>query len=260
MTVDLHPYDGLDEDSRSVASTVYNKRPKSPQYHHGSIEFYKYCYDEDLTIKDSGKTVNYQLEDFKNGLLTELSEGLAFRMDQIGYTYEWTLAEDAVQEDIEQYGKRRITFSITDDEFYLNDKIKFDDDKINETPEGTIRLGYQDFEITSISYYSDIKGAMWSEEELKFLTSSPEYDENNSLYIYAKFGANDSWQLAGIYHYIDRRGEVVSEMVKSVSDSEIIFKKNACCTGFRIVFANSFYSSLLRVYPKNMSSSPILFP
>ena len=241
VDVTVCPKDKVDPDSRGSDSAVYTYSAPQPDYPIGHFNFWKYNH---YRYYYNSEVVNYQLGEFRNNEIEEISQNIDYRLDIVGYAYPWTIENGYHSSDVDHYGVNPVTYVITDDEFFFYDLVTAYD-----TPEGTEQLDYHDYEITKVNYDYSASDADWSTSELKFITRSPVYSNDDAIYFYAKFKEDTGWQPAGVFHLKTGVGELLSDKVASLTYTSIVFKKDAGCTGYKIVTSNAFYYTRLNAYP-----------
>ncbi len=236
------PVDDPDNKTTLTSSDNYNYSPPKPVYPIGSFNFWKYnSYRDEYNTN----TVNYQLSEFVSNEIDSISSKMYFHMYTIGYPYPWTIGEGYTSADIEGYGKKKVTYVLTDDEFYFNDSVTPE-----AVPAGTEQLDVNDYDILKLQYSLGFKGAAWNTDKLKFVETDPVYTPDDKVYFYAKFGSDENWSEIGVYHADTGVREITdTARVKSWDDDTIVFQDNAGCVGYRIVSSNSFYYTRIDARP-----------
>ena len=242
VTTVIEPYDGLDSSSSQVTTSFRSYNPPTPVYPIGYFNFWKYNSYSDR--KNTG-VVNYQLTNFYNNQIDSITSNMNFHMYVHGYAYPWTIEDGYSTTEVSHYGKKKVTYELTDDEFYFNDNISD-----TSAPSGTEQLDINDFEIMSLKYTLLFQSAEWDERALKFVLCNPEYTSEEKVYFYAKFGEDETWKEIGVYHLDTGLCQIIDrEKVQSWNGDSIIFNDDAGCVGFKIVSSNAFYYTRIDAYP-----------
>ncbi len=252
----LHPVDSVDDDVVVTSKARYTYSQPTITYPVGNFDFWKYnnySYYHNYK-KYNSEVINYELSEFRNGQIDAIQDKMVYLLEMEGNPYPWTIGRGYSKEDVSHYGEEKVTYVMTDDAFFFADTITAVQDKetyerIYEIPQGTEQLDYHDFEITSVDYKLEVSGAQWNEETLRFEKCHAEYDDDDVIRFYAKFGADSTWYEAGRYYLKSGVGETLSDKVSSITDKGITFTDNAQCVGYQIVISNSFYRTNLQAYP-----------
>ena len=146
VTSVIHPIDNIDSNSSSVSSALFTYSQPKPSFPIGHFNFWKCNSTENYYNSD---VVNYQLEEFANNEIEDIHRNIFFRLNVVGYAYPWTIEDNYSSSDIEHYGKKPVTYVITDDEFFFYDTVN-----ANNIPEGTEQLDCNDYEITKLKSIS----------------------------------------------------------------------------------------------------------
>ena len=190
---------------------------------------------------------DYGLQDLRDGIVDHLSGDIKFFVETASYSYRWTLEEGASTNDLDKYGKRKVTSTLTDDSFYLNDSIEQTEDLRVIIPENTRQLTSEDFSIEYVNYTVNINDAKFNEQDRDFVASPVIYNEDDVIRFYGKFGSSNEWVLAGTYDYYTRTADFDSRYVSALNEAKIVFNDN--CVGYRIEVSNAHYSTTINAYP-----------
>ena len=242
VTSIVAPYDNIDVPTSRISTAFYQyERPKA-KYPVGGGDFWKHNSYGDFR---NTNVVNYQLTEFVNHEIDSITSNLFFHLCGQSNAYTWTILNGHPITDIESYGKRDVTFILTDEEFFFNDSVTK-----STVPEGTERLDSNDYEITAINYEMVFTGAKWDDTILEFIRAIPEYTDEDAACFYAKFGNDEEWSEIGIYHLKSSEREILrSDKIASWEGDTIVFRDGAECVGYRIVAANNFYHTRLEATP-----------
>ena len=230
ITASVTPADGLDAATSATATDTYTYlRPtfSEPIGHFNAWKFgSKYNGDGSYGV------ANYDLDDLKEKEVDYLDDNLHYYVEQVGYPYPWTLEPGASSDQWDKYGKRSVTYVITDEKFTFNG---------NEE-----QLTSDDYEIARLAYSHVMNDARFDETNLKFVSTTVSYTDNDILYFEAKFSGGE-WVSVGTFNLKTNRAEYDADYVESMTDSEIVFKPN--CTGYRVTTTNAHYYTGLYATP-----------
>ncbi len=245
VDVVLDPVDQVDPDTTGTASAVFTYNPPTPWYPTYGASFWKYNHFDYYPYRDY--IANYQLDEFLDGDIDEISENIDYHVHSYGNVYPLTFVDDGYDDEnkYQGYGKKPVTYVITDDQFYFNDSIT----NANNIPEGSELLTSADFEITSLRYSYSANGAVWNEETLRFDTTAATYSDEDAVFFYAKFNDNTDWTSIGTYHLKSGQCEIQSDKVSGFTNGNITFTANAGCVGYKIITSNAFYYTGIHARP-----------
>lgn len=264
------PVDEVDEPTSAKYTRTFSWT--LPTFEHPTGAFYMIKYgDENWEGTWNGsyhyerEYSNYDLDQFQatEDYSSEISD-LEYAVWAYGYPYPWTLADGAVSSDYDQYGVKKVTYDISDSQFYplnsdgtdLKGTTRFEgtaqptsSDLSNATP-----LSSDDYDITDITYnyyfrdVAKVDGKTTIDEDTgKFNFKSQQATSEDVFNIYTKTGTAD-YVLAATYNL--GTGETTFEsgsLVTGVTDSKITFA--AGVDGFRITTSNAYYYSNFCFYP-----------
>lgn len=153
VTAVVTPNDGLDESTDGNAKAIYNHLklvPYEPPVL--PIRFFEFEKSGHHSI------ANYDLDKFAQHEIDSIQNNMDFIVGMEASLYGETLLGTDIS-NIENYGKKPLTYVITDDTFYFYDRIAN-----SNIPEGTEQLDCNDFEITNIKYELDLRGGYWDSQ------------------------------------------------------------------------------------------------
>ena len=190
---------------------------------------------------------DYGLQDLRDGVVDYLSGNIKFLVETSGYGYRYTLAEGASAQELDQYGKRNVTYTLTDEKFYFNDNIE-------ETEDGRVIIGederpltWEDFSVEYADYTVDISDAEFDEQDQDFVSKTVTWLPEDILYFYGKFGDSDEWIAVGSYDLYLNKAEYDHQYVTDLTNTRITFADN--CVGYRIEIANPHFATAIRATP-----------
>lgn len=195
------------------------------------------------SIKKTGGVRNYLLTKFKNNNISRIT-GLTYNVRAGAYSYAYTLEDGADANLPENYGKKDVTFTLVDDEVYLNQE---------ETP-----LTAADYEFSSVAITHDVKVAKYNETIKNFdtYTATAENTASNpvTIYYYAKFDGSNEWTEVGSYTI--GAAEIVNNdinyatLTRSYNTVTITPAGEHTITGYKAETTNKCYSTFFIAKPE----------
>ena len=190
---------------------------------------------------------DYRLEEFKKGIYDYLDGNIRYCFYTIGMPYPRTLEQEASPDDYENYGKKKVNYSITDDTFYYCDAITTEMEEIT-IPPGTTPIGKDDYEIENLTYRIKINDCIYNDKTMRFVMSTGVFNEDDVLYFDAKFDGSDEWvENVASWNLYNNEHTEDPAYVTSASFGKLSFKEN--CTGYRVRTSNAHYRTQMEVYP-----------
>ena len=253
--ISLHPIDNIDSNTEAISSGTYNMKRNNGhaiEYPITSLYFMKYGYNTwSNTLSLKNQPVNYELSEFTDNNIDNIHNNMSYNINMSAYAYLFTIQDGYRKEDTEYYGCKDIKYSITDEDFYLNDSITDDNIRNNILPNDLRKLTYNDFEITSFNYDIAIQSASWI--DYRFVgrpATSNDFENNNTLDFYAKFGSNNNWIKIGSKNMKTNAITKDNNYVKYFSGNSVEFKDNVLCVGIKVETSNKLYSTNINIKPK----------
>lgn len=245
LSVTLHPYDGIDSDSVKLGSAEYTYVKSTAVRPGGSFD-----YRLNDGYNTSSSTVNFQLDEFKNGILNSLDEGLTFNSKLIGYPFPWTVDPNYTLDDFEAYGKVPVTYVSQNENFYFNTNITEQDIK-SGVADSYRKLTADDFKIKSINFDLLCKDKRFDDNVGLFVDKSVNFNDSNTVKVYAKFeDSNNDFVLVGTYNPRNNTYSIKKyNYVSSFYNNNIVFNENVNCIGYKFVTSNAFFNTELYVNP-----------
>ena len=251
--ISLHPIDNIDNDTQTISSGNYKVKPTedhTPIYPINSLSFIKSGVNSS-SLSIMNNPANYELNDFMDGAINDIHSNMTYNLNMSADAYSFTLANDSNIENIESYGQKPIKYTITDEDFYLNDSITDDSIRNNTLPNDLRKLTYNDFEITSFNYGITVQSASWV--DYRFVgrpATSNDFENNNTLDFYAKFGSNNNWIKIGSKNMKTNAITKDNNYVKYFSGNSVEFKDNVLCVGIKVETSNKLYSTNINIIPQ----------
>ncbi len=269
VTATVTPVDGVDKPTSASGSKTWSY--EAPKYvtPTGSFWAVKYgIFGSSSHVTSSNNISSYGLAEYLNG---ENSSGVALRYDAevYGYPYPWTVKDGytlkGTEEDTEHYGKKSVTYTLTDDTIYLK-ALTYNNDYAEEgyPVSGTEqKLDDGDYDITRLQWTASMYTATYNETTKKFVSSTiidfsdSKYDytpeegfDKNTLYFYVRTAESKEWQLAATYDQATKTYNLECEgssLVKTASGNILTFADDV--KGYRIETSNPFYYTNVTAYP-----------
>lgn len=242
VTATVEPADGIDDDSSAFGNSTYtyeNPEPAPLTYNPPGERYQinKYgIYGAKKHVGSSNNISSYELESLKNG--TSLP-GLTYHIVSTSNAYIRTLEDGATgteQDAIDgKFGKKPITYALSDSEIYLNDSQE--------------ALSKADYTFTSLEYTIKMQDAAYNEEKKTFNTQNVTvFSSNDILEFYVMTEDNADYVLAATYNLGTGETWRDSNYISSMRESSVNF--NGDIKGWKIETSNPYYSTEFNVYPK----------
>ena len=190
---------------------------------------------------------NYGLQELRDGKTDHLNGNIKYRVNANAFTYKWTLEEGADITEPDSYGKKNVTFTLTDDTFYFNDNTEQTEDYRIIIPEEERQLTYEDYSVEYVNYNINIKDGVFSEQNREYVPTDVTYIDGDIIYFYGKFGSSSEWVQVGSYDLYRKEAVIDEHYAESLTAGCITFKDN--CTGYRIETSNPHYSTSITATP-----------
>lgn len=225
----LIPQDAIDSNiiNSSKATWDYKKPSFIPQT--ASAFGYK---NGDHTIYDN----------FTDNKISD-SNAFTYTAGTFAYSGSWT-ANDA--KDPTSYEKKNVTYKVSDDKLYLNDKITANNSSDFKIPENAQQLSSGDYRVKSAKWHIDTEYREFNDVTQKF---EPSYDYTDQDIVHFEAKVNGEYKEVATY-YLGTKTATISDdsIVASLDDKEIVFK-DANVTGIRVSTTNAYWYTDLDVTP-----------
>lgn len=252
------PADGIDAPDFAESSIVY--RYDKPIFVYPTDGFNSWKYGNTTWHLHPGfpewPVADYDLQDFKEGKKEEIpASKLYYMVYVIGHPYGLTLPEGADPDNYQNYGKRKVTYTVTDETFYLNDNITTDHE-VMTIPEDLVPMTSDDYEIVGLNFYLFIKDAKYNAKKRRFDMVKGTYTPEDIMYIDGKFGDSAEWiENIAWYNLATKETYINEEYVNTIyiNDNDQIhhnyIKINPNCTAYRVRTSNAHIQSVVQLYP-----------
>ncbi|MGN1036617.1 MAG: hypothetical protein ACI4PX_02490, partial [Ruminococcus sp.] len=241
VTATVTPADGKDVYTyeNATATGKYEKIKLPEPVYTPPAESYKISkygiYGNRQHVKNKNNISSYDLERLQNG--KDLA-GLTYHINANANAYIKTLEDGATgieQDAIDgKFGKKNVTYSLSDSEIYLND---------SENP-----LSQDDYTFTSLEYSIKIQDATYNSESKSFISNNVTYKSNDSLEFYVLTDDTSEYKLVATYNLSTDETYIEDyNYISSLTDSSVNFKGNV--KGWKIQTSNPYYSVSFDVYP-----------
>ena len=247
----VHPYDGVDSDTSATATKDFQFERPNFNEPTGSFNAYKNgdgAYRRQTKIVPeivlgfhNGNYSRYDLQDFKEGLLTKYDD-FDYAVWFKGYPYPWTVPAGADHRDPENFGIVPVTYRMIDEGVFLDYDLEYSD-----------ALTYNDFQIDFFQYAVVMKDAQYNDTTKKFNDIPVTYTEDDILYFYGKFEDSDEWVLIATNNLYTRERWSDPEYVVSFSQSKVVLQDN--CVAYKIETSNAHFYTAFYSFP-NLSLKP----
>lgn len=269
VTATVDPIDQVDADTVKTSSRQFSWT--LPTFVSPTGHFYMRKFgDENWQGKwnyrdhDEREYSSYDLDQLQDGTVSEIAD-LKYAVWAYGWAYPWTLADGAVSADYDKYGQKKVTYTVSDSDFYpldsdgtQNGKTVLAGTEIPTTSDlGATKLKAADYDIRSIDYdyyFEDAKrdanGNTYLDDDTQnFVIEYVTPTEDDVLTVYTTSGDSVNYVKAGTFNLGTKTWNGVSgSKVKSMTDSTITF--DAGVDGFRITNSNYYYHTNFCFYPK----------
>ena len=247
----VHPYDGVDPDTSATATKDFQFERPNFSEPTGSFNAYKNgdgAYRRQTKIVPeivlgfhNGNYSRYDLQDFKEGLLTKYDD-FDYAVWFKGYPYPWTVPAGADHRDPENFGIVPVTYRMIDEGIFLDYDLEYSD-----------ALTYNDFQFDFFQYAVVMKDAQYNDTTKKFDDIPVTYTEDDILYFYGKFEDSDEWVLIATNNLYTRERWSDPEYVVSFSQSKVVLQDN--CVAYKIETSNAHFYTAFYSFP-NLSLKP----
>lgn len=172
------------------------------------------------------------------------SNAFTYTAGTFAYSGSWT-ANDA--KDPTSYENKPVTYKVSDDKLYLNDKITAKNSSDFKIPENAQQLSSNDYQVKSAKWHIDTQYRVFNDETQKFEQSSHDYTDQDIVHFEAK--VNGEYKEVATF-YLGTKTATISDdsIVASLDDKEIVFK-DANVTGIRVSTTNAYWYTDLDVAP-----------
>lgn len=246
------PEDGIDAPTSASGSRTWEwDRPK---FVHPTGHFYGQKYGDNNWSSKFGKYhdySSYSLDKLQNGNISSI-DTFRYYINTYGYPAPWTVDGDADNPD--SYGKKKVTYQLTDDELYLNDRItskKAAGEKLEyDIPKDARKLTSKDYQFlyADWSMKSDIR--TFNDEDKKFVTDpNAKYSSDDVVHFWTKSDDGEYREVASYSMGTDTASIADSSVVSALDRNRITFTETANVTGIRFTTSNAYWYTIIEAYP-----------
>ena len=254
------PEDGIDAPTSANSSKVWEW--DTPKFVHPTGHFYGEKYGDNNWHAKFGYYHDYSSYSLDKMQKKDINSIDTFRyyIDTYGYPLPWTRDGDA--DDPSSYGKKKVTYQLSDDELYLEDKITTKDVGTDQLefgiPEGAHRLDSSDYQFLYADWNVSSQFRKYDDEEKKFVTDpSGKYSSEDVIHFWVKTNEKDShdgeYKEVASYNLGSGKASISdSSIVKELTRDRITFKSDKddpSVTGIRFTTSNAYYYTIIEAYP-----------
>ena len=246
------PADGIDAPTSASGSRTWEwDRPK---FVHPTGHFYGQKYGDNNWHDKFGKYhdySSYSLDQLQNGNISSI-DTFRYYINTYGYPAPWTV--DGDPDNPENYGRKKVTYQLTDDELYLNDRItskKAAGEKLEyDIPKDARKLTSKDYQFlyADWSMKSDIR--TFNDEDKKFVTDpNAKYSSDDVVHFWTKTDDGEYREVASYSMGTDTASIADSSVVSALDRNRITFTETANVTGIRFTTSNAYWYTIIEAYP-----------
>ena len=234
VTAIVDPIDQIDEDTKATSSNQFSWDPGFiPPTGHFNL------FKNGNNTGFNGKYSNYDLEKMQNGEVDSL-KNFKYKTETIGYAYPWTLKEGGSSNKFEDYGKNPVMYDTWDDTLNLEDDVE--------------PMNSNDYYLDYFTYSIENAGVEYDKFYNKLNKKSAEYEDNEIITFYAKFGdrtqaSGDEWKVIGTYNLKTKEIIKNDDYIEKFTNTEVKFKEGVHATGWRFTTSNKHYYTYIIVMP-----------
>ncbi|WP_173553221.1 MSCRAMM family protein, partial [Sharpea azabuensis] len=251
------PEDSIDDPTSANSSKVWEW--DTPKFVHPTGHFYGEKYGDNNWHAKFGYYHDYSSYSLDKMQKKDINSIDTFRyyISDFGYPYPWTRDGDA--DDPSSYGKKKVTYQLSDDELYLEDKITTKDVGTDQLefgiPKGAHRLDSSDYQFLYADWnlYSEFR--TYDDTEKKFVTDPDgKYSSSDVVHFWVKTNEKDShdgeYKEVASYNMGTKTASIKDKsVVSALTDKRITFTESADVTGIRFTTSNAYYYTKIEAYP-----------
>ena len=247
------PEDKIDAPTSAVSSKVWEW--DTPKFVHPTGHFYGEKYGDSNWHHKFGyyhDYSSYALDKMQEKKISSI-DTFRYYISTYGYPTPWTRDGDA--DDPSSYGKKKVTFSLADEELYLEDAIKSEDvgtDQLKFTiPDGAHQLDRDDYLFRYADWNVSSEFRKYDDDEKAFVTDpSGKYSSSDIVHFWVKKNGADEYTEAATYNLGTGGTNILdSDAVDSLTAKRITFKESASVTGIKFTTSNAYWYTKIEAYP-----------
>ena len=254
------PEDGIDDPTSANSSKMWEW--DTPKFVHPTGHFYGEKYGDNNWYTKFGYYHDYSSYSLDKMQKKDINRIDTFRyyISDFGYPYPWTRDGDA--DNPKSYGNKKVTYQLSDDELYLEDKITTKDVGTDQLefgiPEGAHRLDSSDYQFLYADWNMYSQFRTYKDEEKKFVTDPDgKYKDGDVVHFWVKTNEKDShdgeYKEVASYDLGSGKASISdSGIVKELTRDRITFKSDKddpSVTGIRFTTSNAYYYTKIEAYP-----------
>lgn len=244
------PSDGIDRPTIAEADAKYKAAKQKMIHPTGSFYGKKYGNSNWYSgFKKYWDYASYDLDQLQNGKINSI-DSFKYFISTYGYPAPWTRDGDA--DDPSSYGKKKVTYVLSDDELYLDDDITSTskDEELTYDTSKARRLTSDDYQFLYADWSLFSKFKKYSSDTNEFEDDpSGAYSSNDIVHFYAKTGSG-GYKEVGTYNMGTKKATIAdSGIVASLDKNTIKFKENANVTGIKFTTSNAYWYTHIIAYP-----------
>ena len=253
------PKDKVDDPTSANSSKVWEW--DTPKFVHPTGHFYGEKYGDNNWYNKFGyyhDYSSYSLDQMQEKKVKNI-DTFRYYIDTYGYPLPWT--RDGNADDPSSYGKKKVTFQLTDDELYLEDGITTKDtggDQLEYTiPKDAHQLTTNDYQFLYADWnmYSEFR--KYDDAEKKFVTdpnggyTDKDNDmDNDIIHFLVKTKDSKKYTEVAFYNMLTKSATIRnSSVISTLTDKRITFAEGADVTGIRFTTSNAYYYTKIEAYP-----------
>ena len=255
------PEDGIDDPTSANSSKMWEW--DTPKFVHPTGHFYGEKYGDNNWHEKFGYYHDYSSYSLDKMQKKDINSIDTFRYNitDFGYPYPWT-RDGNNADDPYSYGKKKVTYQLSDDELYLEDKITTKDVGTDQLefgiPEGAHRLDSSDYQFLYADWNASSQFRKYDDEEKKFVTDPDgKYSSDDVVHFWVKTNEKDKhdgeYKEVASYNLGSGKASIsASSIVKELTRDRITFKSDKndpSVTGIRFTTSNAYYYTKIEAYP-----------
>lgn len=245
------PEDGIDAPTSASSKAKWDwSTPKfvSPSGHfYGKKRGDNNWEDEFNTVHDFS---SYSLDKLQDGKISSI-DTFRYYISTYGEPAPWTA--DGKADDPASYGKKKVTYQISDDELYLNDTITSTtkgDTALYNIPKDAYRLTGKDYQFLYADWSMSAEFRRFSNDEQRFVKDpGGNYSSDDVIHFWAMTSGGE-YKEVGSYNMGTKTSSILDPSVVSLLDNKrITFVEAANVTGIKFTTSNAYWYTILEAYP-----------
>ena len=256
------PEDKIDAPTHATSSKMWEW--DTPKFVHPGAHFHGEKYGDNNWYARFGYYHDYssysldQLQEQKNSINS--IDTFRYYIRILGYPFPFTLNGDA--DNPKSYGQKKVTYQLSDDELYLEDKITTKDVGTDQLefgiPEGAHRLDSSDYQFLYADWNVSSQFRTYDDEDKKFVTDPDgKYSSDDVVHFWVKTNEKDKhdgkYKEVASYNLGSGKASISdSSIVKELTRDRITFKSDKdapSVTGIRFTTSNAYYYTEIEAYP-----------